>query len=125
MKILISNRSKKPIYEQINEQVKEQIISGHLPAGKSLPSMRQLAKELSVSLITTKRAYEELEKNGYIYSVVGKGSFVADQNSELIKEEKMKGIEEQLSAAIRSGKEMGIALSELQELLDMLFREEN
>lgn len=87
--------------------------------------MRQLAKELSVSLITTKRAYEELEKNGYIYSVVGKGSFVADQNSELIKEEKMKGIEEQLSSAIRSGKEMGIPLSELQELLDMLYREED
>ncbi|KON83192.1 GntR family transcriptional regulator [Rossellomorea marisflavi] len=125
MKILISNRSKQPIYEQINEQVKEQIISGHLQAGKSLPSMRQLAKELSVSLITTKRAYEELEKNGYIYSVVGKGSFVADQNSELIKEEKMKGIEEQLSSAIRSGKEMGIPLSELQELLDMLYREED
>ncbi|MEW4225328.1 GntR family transcriptional regulator [Rossellomorea marisflavi] len=125
MKILISNRSKQPIYEQINEQVKEQIMSGHLQAGKSLPSMRQLAKELSVSLITTKRAYEELEKNGYIYSVVGKGSFVADQNSELIKEEKMKGIEEQLSSAIRSGKEMGIPLSELQELLDMLYREED
>ncbi|MCM2589847.1 GntR family transcriptional regulator [Rossellomorea marisflavi] len=125
MKILISNRSKQPIYEQINEQVKEQIISGHLQAGKSLPSMRQLAKELSVSLITTKRAYEELEKNGYIYSVVGKGSFVADQNSELIKEEKMKGIEEQLSSAIRSGKEMGIPLSELQELLYMLYREED
>lgn len=124
MKIIISNHSKQPIYEQIYNQIKEQVLSGELDAGYSLPSMRQLAKELNVSLITSKRAYEELEKNGYIYSVVGKGSFVADQNSEMIREGKLKGIEEQLLAAIQNSKDIGISLSELKELLTILYKED-
>ncbi|MBA2176317.1 GntR family transcriptional regulator [Halobacillus locisalis] len=125
MKIIISNQSKTPIYEQIHTQIKEQIISNDLKPGHHLPSMRQLAKDLNVSLITSKRAYEELEKNGFIYSVVGKGSFVSDQNEEMIKEGKMKGIEEQLLAAIQNSKDIGISLKELQELLTILYKEED
>ncbi|WP_080848901.1 GntR family transcriptional regulator [Cytobacillus gottheilii] len=124
MQIIISNSSKQPIYEQIYEQLKRSITSDELKAGQSLPSMRQLAKELNVSLITTKRAYEELEKTGFIYSIVGKGSFVSEQNSEMVKEAKMKGIEEQLLTAIRNSKDIGISLTELKELLTILYREE-
>ncbi|MEW9110009.1 GntR family transcriptional regulator [Cytobacillus gottheilii] len=124
MQIIISNSSKQPIYEQIYEQLKTSILSNELEAGQSLPSMRQLAKDLNVSLITTKRAYEELEKTGFIYSIVGKGSFVSEQNSEMVKEAKMKGIEEQLLTAIRNSKDIGISLTELKELLTILYREE-
>lgn len=124
MQIIISNSSKQPIYEQIHEQMKTSILSNELKAGQPLPSMRQLAKDLNVSLITTKRAYEELEKNGFIYSIVGKGSFVSEQNSEMIKEAKMKGIEEQLLTAIRNSKDIGVSLTELKELLTILYREE-
>ena len=124
MQIIISNNSKEPIYEQIYSQIKKHILTNELQAGQGLPSMRQLAKDLDISVITTKRAYEELEKNGFIYSVVGKGSFVSEQNNEMIKERKLKGIEEQLLAAIQNGKEIGLSLTELQELLTMLYREE-
>ncbi|MFC5732425.1 GntR family transcriptional regulator [Cytobacillus gottheilii] len=124
MQIIISNSSKQHIYEQIYEQLKTSILSNELEAGQSLPSMRQLAKDLNVSLITTKRAYEELEKTGFIYSIVGKGSFVSEQNSEMVKEAKMKGIEEQLLTAIRNSKDIGISLTELKELLTILYREE-
>ncbi|MBU7592933.1 GntR family transcriptional regulator [Metabacillus halosaccharovorans] len=124
MQIIISNNSKEPFYEQIYAQIKKHILSNELKAGQSLPSMRQLAKDLDISVITTKRAYEELEKNGFIYSVVGKGSFVSEQNNEMIRERKMKVIEEQLMAAIQNSKEIGINLSELHELLTMLYKEE-
>mgnify|MGYP003513679963 FL=1 len=124
MQIIISNNSKEPIYEQIYSQIKKHILTNELQEGQGLPSMRQLAKDLDISVITTKRAYEELEKNGFIYSVVGKGSFVSEQNNEMIKERKLKGIEEQLVAAIQNGKEIGLSLTELQELLTMLYREE-
>lgn len=124
MKIILANRGKQPIYEQIYTQLRDQILSGSLKAGEALPSMRLLAKELNVSLITSKRAYEELEKDGYIYSVVGRGSFVSDQNDEIIKESKMKGVEEQLSLAIQNSKELGITLAELQDILTILYREE-
>ncbi len=124
MQILISNSSKEPIYEQIYEQVKKQILTGELQEGQALPSMRQLAKDLHISVITTKRAYEELEKNGFIYSIVGKGSFVSEQNTEMIKERKMKVIEEKLSEAIQNSKEMGIGLSELKEMLTLLYTED-
>jgi GntR family transcriptional regulator len=86
--------------------------------------MRQLAKDLDISVITTKRAYEELEKNGFIYSVVGKGSFVSEQDSEMMKERKMKVIEEQLLTAIQNSKEIGISLTELKDILTLLYREE-
>ncbi|WP_102274317.1 GntR family transcriptional regulator [Cytobacillus massiliigabonensis] len=124
MQIIISNHSKEPIYEQIYAQIKKHILTNELQAGQSLPSMRQLAKDLDVSVITTKRAYEELEKNGFIFSVVGKGSFVSEQNNELIRERKMKVIEEQLMAAVQNSKEIGIDLTELKELLTMLYKEE-
>ena len=124
MQIIISNHSREPIYEQIAAQIKKQILTDELKAGQPLPSMRQLAKELGVSVITTKRAYEELEKNGYIYSVVGKGSFIAEQNHQMIRERKMSVIEEQLIAAIENSKQIGIELEELENMLRMLYKEE-
>lgn len=124
MQIIISNTSKEPIYGQIYVQIKKQILTNELKAGEPLPSMRQLAKDLDISVITTKRAYEELEKNGFIFSIVGKGSFVSEQNNEMILERKMKVIEEQLMAAIQNSKEIGVELAELKELLTMLYKED-
>lgn len=124
MQIIISNQSREPIYEQIAAQIKKQILINELQAGQPLPSMRQLAKDLGISVITTKRAYEELEKNGYIYSVVGKGSFVSEQNKEMIFERKMSVIEEQLRSAVKNSKEIGVELAHLEELLRMLYKEE-
>ncbi len=124
MQILISNSSKEPIYEQITTQIKKQILTGDLQEGQALPSMRQLAKDLQISVITTKRAYEELEKNGFIYSIVGKGSFVSEQNTEMIKERKMKVIEEKLLEAIQNSRDMGIGLAELKEMLTLLYSED-
>lgn len=124
MQIIISNSSKEPIYGQIYVQIKKQILTNELKAGEALPSMRQLAKDLDISVITTKRAYEELEKNGFIFSIVGKGSFVSEQNKEMILERKMKVIEEQLMAAIQNSKEIGVELAELKELLTMLYKED-
>jgi GntR family transcriptional regulator len=124
MQIIISNSSKEPIYGQIYVQIKKQILTNELKAGEALPSMRQLAKDLDISVITTKRAYEELEKNGFIFSIVGKGSFVSEQNNEMILERKMKVIEEQLMAAIQNSKEIGVELAELKELLTMLYKED-
>ncbi|MEQ6355783.1 MULTISPECIES: GntR family transcriptional regulator [unclassified Lysinibacillus] len=123
MQIIISNSSKEPIYEQITNQIKSLILTGDLLEGTALPSMRQLAKDLQISVITTKRAYEELEKAGFIYSIVGKGSFIAEQNLEVIKEKKLKVIEEQLSAVIKNSREIGMSLNELQELLSILNEE--
>lgn len=124
MQIIISNHSKEPIYEQIYAQIKKHILTNELKAGDPLPSMRALAKDLDLSVITTKRAYEELEKRGFIYSIVGKGSFVSEQNHEFMKERKMKVIEEQLLTAIHNSKEIGMGLTELKELLTMLYRGE-
>ncbi|MDC1541914.1 GntR family transcriptional regulator [Candidatus Pseudothioglobus singularis] len=124
MQIIISNNSKEPIYKQIYDQVKKQILTGELQAGEALPSMRRLARDLDISVITTKRAYEELEKSGFIYSVVGKGSFVSEQNNEMIMERKRKVIEEQLMAAIQNSKEIGMELGELKEILSMLYEED-
>lgn len=123
MQIILSNRSKEPFYEQITEQIKSAILSGDLQEGTNIPSMRTLAKDLEISVITTKRAYEELEKEGFIYSIVGKGSFVAEQNMELIREKKLKVIEEQLGAVIANSREIGLPLDELQELLTILYKE--
>lgn len=121
MQIIISNSSKAPIYEQIANQIKKLILTSQLKEGEALPSMRQLAKDLQISVITTKRAYEELEKNGFIYSIVGKGSYVAEQNVEIIHEKKLKVMEEKLVDAIQNAKEMGISLSELKEMLTLLY----
>ncbi|BAQ11148.1 GntR family transcriptional regulator [Bacillus sp. OxB-1] len=123
MQIIISNSSKEPIYEQITKQIKSSILAGELQEGAALPSIRQLAKDLQISVITTKRAYEELEKAGFIYSIVGKGSFIAEQNLEVIREKKLKVIEEQLSAVITNSREIGLSLDELQQLLKILNEE--
>ncbi|AST95401.1 GntR family transcriptional regulator [Shouchella clausii] len=123
MQIIISNSSKEPIYEQITNQIKSAILSGELPEGTAIPSMRKLAKDLQISVITTKRAYEELEKAGFIYSIVGKGSFVAEQNLEVMREKKLRVIEEQLSTVIANSKEIGLSVEELQELLKILYEE--
>ncbi|GIN90376.1 GntR family transcriptional regulator [Siminovitchia terrae] len=123
MQIIISNSSKEPIYEQIVKQIQTLILSGELEEGTTLPSMRQLAKDLKISVITTKRAYEELEKSGFIYSIVGKGSFVAEQNLDVIREKKLRVIEEQLSAVIFNSREIGLSYEELQELLKLLYEE--
>ena len=113
MHIIISNKSDKPIYAQIVEQLKEQIISGKILQGKPLPSIRALASELRISVITTKRAYEELEREGYIETVPGKGSFVAEQNREMVKEAYLKTIEENLIEAIRASRVIKLSLHEL------------
>ena len=124
VQIIISNSSEKPIYEQITTQIKNMIISGELKPGDALPSMRFLAKELHISVITTKRAYEELERGGFIYSVVGKGSFVKSTNMELLKEEKLRLIEEYLSKAVDEAKKCSIDYEEIESILKLLYEEE-
>lgn len=124
MNILISNSSDKPIYEQITTQIKQMIISGELVAGDQLPSMRMLAKELRISVITTKRAYEDLERDGFIYTMMGKGSFIADKNMEFVREEQLRIVEEHLNIAVSGAKAGGISLNELQEIIGMIYEEE-
>ena len=124
MQILISHNSKEPIYEQIVQQIKKSILAGDLSAGFALPSMRNMAKDLDVSVITTKRAYEELEKAGLIYSIVGKGSFVIEQNVEMMKERKQKIIEQQLTEVIINCKELGLNLEDIHKLISLLYEEE-
>ncbi|WP_138159471.1 GntR family transcriptional regulator [Peptoniphilus catoniae] len=122
MNIIISNTSEVPIYEQIKNQLKNMIISGELAENKLLPGMRSLAKDLKVSVITTKRAYNDLETEGFIYTVPGKGSFVKSLNSDLIKEKSLSKIEELLSDAIVVAEGGGIDLDELIEILETLWR---
>ncbi len=124
MKIIISNASSEPIYEQIGKQIKAQIIVGDLQEGDGLPSIRKLAKELHISVITTKRAYEELEKEGFIDVVGGKGTFVAIQNKELLREKKMKSIEDMLADIVVEAHKMGITFKELKEMLTILYSSE-
>lgn len=121
MNIIISNSSEKPIYEQITDQIKNQIFNGELKEEDALPSIRNLAKELRISVITTKRAYEELEREGFIQTVAGKGSYVAGQNKELLKEKRMKLIEEKLKEVIEESKLMDLSLDSLKEILDILY----
>ena len=124
MDIILSNASGKPIYEQISDQVKEQIMSGALSAGDALPSMRLLAKELRISVITTKRAYEELERDGFLENVPGKGCFVAPQNRELLREAQLRRVEEKLSQAVEEARKGAFPLEELHEMLDLLYKGE-
>lgn len=115
-----SNSSSKPIYEQITSQIKAQIIAGQLAEGEQLPSIRALANSLRVSAITTKRAYADLESQGFIETVQGKGSFVAGGNKELIREEHLREIEGHLSCAVEAGRDLGLGPAELREMLDLL-----
>lgn len=124
MDIIISNSSGKPIYEQIVLQVKEMIMNGELREGEALPSMRNLAQQLRISIITTKRAYEELEREGFIESFTGKGSFVKAQDTELMREEALRQIEESLSFAAEKAKSNGVSFEELSELLTILYKGE-
>lgn len=123
MNIIISNRSQEPIYEQITKQIKDSIIRGELSPGEALPSIRNLAKQLQISVITTKRAYEELEREGFIETVGGKGSFVSGQNKELLKEKRLKAVEEKLAEAVMESKVLDISLSQLREMLQLLYEE--
>lgn len=121
--IIISNSSNKPIYQQITDQVKNLILSGELTSGDTLPSMRLLAKELRISVITTKRAYEELEREGFIETVPGRGSFVADKNPQLMREEHLKRIEENLTKAAVIAKNAKLSSEELIEMLKVIYEE--
>ncbi|MBP7332453.1 MAG: GntR family transcriptional regulator [Firmicutes bacterium] len=123
MDIVISNSSPDPLYEQIAKQLKNSILKGELTPGDLLPSIRTLAKELQISVITTKRAYEELEKEGFIESVTGKGSYVAGQSSAIIKEKRLKIVEDKLAEAVSQSKALGIELEELREMLTLLYEE--
>ena len=124
MYIIISNSSGKPIYEQITSQIKEMIMNGSLKAGDALPSMRTLAQNLRISIITTKRAYEELEKDGFIESFTGKGSFVKAQNQELMREEALKQIEEFFRLSCEKAKMLNVGIDELSELLKIIYEGE-
>ncbi len=124
MEILISNSSGVPIYEQITRQIKGLIARGELREGEALPSMRLLAKELRISVITTKRAYEELEREGYIETVMGKGSFVTPRNLELAREDTLRRVEEKLGEALEIARQGGVAFEELVEILTILHGDE-
>lgn len=125
MDIIISNSSGVALYEQIEEQIKSQIITGELAEGDALPSMRILAKELKISIITTKRAYDDLERDGFIYSVTGKGSFVKGINSDIVKENMMFAIQELLESAVDKAVIGKISIEELQEMLQLLYEEKS
>ena len=124
MNINISNHSGQPIYDQISTQIKNLILSGELKQGDPLPSMRLLAKELRISVITTKRAYEELERDGFIVSMTGKGSFVASRNTELIREQQLRGIEDKMQEILKSAALCGLSLQDLLDMLTLMYEEE-
>ena len=120
MNIIISNANDKPIYDQICQQIKTAILSGELAPGQALPSIRALAKDLRVSVITTKRAYEELEKDGYIHTVPGKGCYVAEKNTQLVRESYLTQIEEHMSAILTLAPACGLSLEDLTDMLRLL-----
>ena len=123
MNIIISNSDKNPIYEQIRSQIRDKILSKELAEGDPLPSMRSLAKDLRIIVITTKRAYDELEKDGFISTVQGRGTFVSSGNIEIIKEEYLKNIEESFREAIKLSDYVGLDLDELKLILETIYRE--
>lgn len=120
MRLFIDNRSGVPIYDQIYTQIKSQIISGELEEDAPLPSIRNLAKNLRISVITTKRAYEELERSGFIYTVAGKGCFVADKNIDAVRESVMAEIEKHLEEALKLAGECGLTKEQLKNMIDTL-----
>lgn len=123
MKILLSNADKTPIYEQLEVQIRNQILEGKLEADEMLPSIRGLAKDLGISVITVKKAYENLEQEGYIHTVGGKGSFVAGQSIERLKEKKMQLLEEELSKIINEIKVVGLSKNQLETIINVLWEE--
>lgn len=124
MNIIISNSSNAPIYEQIKEQIKSKILSNELKPGDLLPSIRNLAKDLRISVITTKNAYEELEREGYVETIPGKGTYIASKNVEIIKEEQMQKIEGLIDTAVSIAKISKITKEEIKDILDILYEEE-
>ncbi len=124
MNIIISNANNQPIYEQIYVQIKTLIVSEKLKEGELLPSIRNLAKDLRISVITTKRAYDELEKDGYIYSVAGKGSYVAEKNTEIIREANLKEIEEHLRAICQLAAGCNLDTNDIIEMVKVISEEE-
>ena len=125
MDIIISNSGDAPIYDQITRQMKGLILRGELREGEALPSMRLRAKELRISVITTKRAYEELERDGFLTTIPGKGCFVAPRNLELVREDTLRRVEEHLSRAVDAAKTGGVTLGEMTETLNLLYGDES
>lgn len=121
MNIILSNVSDQPIYQQIVSQIKSEIMSGSLAAGDALPSMRALAQQLRISVITTKRAYEELENEGFIENFAGKGCFVKQQNTDFLREETVRQTEELLTKACEKAKLCGLSLEEMKEILELVY----
>ena len=121
MVIILSNSSDEPIYQQIVTQIKAQIMSGELAAAEALPSMRMLAQQLRISVITTKRAYEELEKEGFIETIAGKGCYVKAQNTEFLREETIRQTEEILAKACERARMCGLSLEEMKEILELVY----
>jgi len=122
--IHLSNASEKPIYEQITIQLKEAILANKLQAGDALPSIRALAKDLKISVMTTKRAYADLERDGFIETVAGKGSFVTERNQDFLREELLRQVEGHLQKAAKIAKIAGLSSEELQELLSLMLEED-
>ena len=125
MKIIISNTSDPPIYQQIKNQIKDAILHGELKEGEMLPSIRSLASDLHVSVLTTRRVYDELEAEGFITTKAGKGSFVAKENYELLLESKRHMVEMKLTEAWKTARQLGISKSELYAMMDLLFEEDD
>ena len=125
MEIIISSNTSRPIYEQITSQVKALIMSGKLQTGDPIPSMRSLAKSLHVSVITVQRAYEDLQRDGFIETTVGRGSFVSAQNRDFIQEEQQRKAEEFLQKAAEIGRTYGIPVEKLTELLNLFYYDED
>ena len=123
MEIIISNNSSKPIYEQITTQIKAMIIPGQLQAGEPIPSMRALAKSLHISVITVQKAYEDLQRDGFIETTVGRGSFVSAANRDLFQEEQQRKIEEHLQEAVEMARGCGISLDKLTELIALFYED--
>ena len=124
MEIIISSNNSKPIYDQITSQIKAKIMSGELAAGQPIPSMRALAKAIHVSVITVQKAYEDLQRDGFIETTVGRGSFVSALNKDFMQEEQQRKAEEHLQAAADIGRANGISLEKLLELLTLFYQEE-
>ena len=124
MNIIISNSSNIPIYEQIKEQIKNKIISNELKAGDLLPSIRSLAKDLRISVITTKSAYEELEREGYVETIPAKGTYVSNKNVELIREEQLQKVENLIDTAVSIAKISDISKKEIKDMIDIIYGEE-
>ncbi|MGE5628450.1 MAG: GntR family transcriptional regulator [Solirubrobacterales bacterium] len=123
MNIIISNSSGEPIYEQITSQIKMNILNGELQEMEPLPSIRTLAQQLRISVITTKRAYEELEKEGFIFTMPGKGSFVSSQNKELLREKRLKIVEEKLQEAIIESRFLDLTKEDIINMVELLYEE--